>query len=201
MADVDVSDLPNPDDSAAAWWRDEPAYFAWWRRGQNAENPGDFWREHRLLARYAHAVPSLGALDALRQLEPLLEIGAGAGYWARLLRDRGTDIVAVDPCPVQFNSWVQRAEAWTTVERAGNEAVRWHPDRAVFVCWPARPGGFMRQILADGAGRTIALITDALPSRYDDLHDQLTAGWLQSRRVALPTWPYRGDHLSIWTPR
>ena len=201
MTELDVSDLPDPDDSSAAWWRDEPAYLAWWRRGQKAKSPGDFWRKHRLLWRYAHAIPSIEALDALRGLGPLLEIGAGAGYWARLLRDRDTDVVAVDAAPLGANTWVQRAETWTTVERAGHEAIEHLPNRAVFVCWPERPNGFMPDTLEAAAGRTIALVTDALPSEYDDLHERLTAGWMQSRRVTLPTWPYRGDHLSIWTPR
>ena len=48
---------------------------------------------------FAFAVPNDAALDALASLSPLLEVGAGTGYWAALLRRRGADVVATDVAP------------------------------------------------------------------------------------------------------
>jgi hypothetical protein len=47
-----------------------------------------------LSPKYAFGVPGNYALDCLARYGPLVEIGAGTGYWARCLRERGVDIVA-----------------------------------------------------------------------------------------------------------
>ena len=48
---------------------------------------------------YAYAVPNEAALDALRDLGPVVEAGAGTGYWAWALRKRGGDVRAFDSAP------------------------------------------------------------------------------------------------------
>ena len=49
-----------------------------------------------LCKKYSWAIPDERALQILESFAPLIEIGAGKGYWARLLRDRGVDILAFD---------------------------------------------------------------------------------------------------------
>ena len=49
-----------------------------------------------LCKKYAWAIPDERALHILARFSPLIELGAGRGYWARLLRDRGVDIIAFD---------------------------------------------------------------------------------------------------------
>lgn len=70
---------------AAGGAGDDPTY---WFRGtdQRAE----------LVRRYAWAVPDAAAIAALAARSPLVEIGAGTGYWARLLAAAGADIIAYD---------------------------------------------------------------------------------------------------------
>jgi hypothetical protein len=201
VPELDLSDLPNPDDRRVAWSHDIPAFLAWWRRGESHGEGLRLLLDHRLFERYAHSVPTNEALQVLTELGPLLEIGAGAGYWARLLRDLGGDVIATDPVAPSDNAWFRGAEPWTPIQQAGVEAVRRYPDRAIFLCWPPRPRGFMRQLLASAPGRIVALITDALPSLYDDLHDRLSAGWTCREAIALPTVAVRGDRLTVWTPR
>lgn len=48
---------------------------------------------------YAYAAPNAAALEALLAQSPLLELGAGTGYWARLLRGAGADVLALDIAP------------------------------------------------------------------------------------------------------
>lgn len=48
----------------------------------------------------AYAIPSNEALNALADLKmPLVECGAGTGYWASLLREHGVEITAYDIAP------------------------------------------------------------------------------------------------------
>jgi hypothetical protein len=48
---------------------------------------------------YAYATPSPDALAVLAKYAPLVEMGAGTGYWASLLAARGVDVMAFDVCP------------------------------------------------------------------------------------------------------
>jgi hypothetical protein len=54
-------------------------------------------RRRELAARFAWAIPAPAALAAVAEAGPLVETGAGTGYWAALLRELGADVVATDP--------------------------------------------------------------------------------------------------------
>lgn len=199
--------LPDPDDRGMAWFGDEPAFMAWWRHGLATGNgPAaalTLVLRERLFERYAHAIPTNESLDALLSLGPLLEVGAGAGYWARLLRDLDGDVVATDPARLVDNDWFLGRDPWTHVDLGGVEAIADHPGRAIFVCSPNRPNGFMNDILAVASDRAIALITNGLRGENDDLGDRLADGWDRDCEITLPTTPipYRGDSLTLWSPR
>ncbi|CAM9829753.1 unnamed protein product [Choristocarpus tenellus] len=49
-----------------------------------------------LSLRYAWAIPDERALRIIGHFGPIVEVGCGLGYWARLLRDRGVDVTAYD---------------------------------------------------------------------------------------------------------
>jgi hypothetical protein len=46
--------------------------------------------------KYAWAIPDERALKACAAFSPLVEMGAGAGYWARLLREMGCTVSPFD---------------------------------------------------------------------------------------------------------
>lgn len=200
----DFADLPDPDDHEQAWWQGEPAYLAWWRRLAETLSPADVWEvvhQQRLVARYADAIPCNEALEALAALGPLVEVGAGGGYWARLLRDRGGDVVAFDN-----GSWTSKTiGCWTAVQAGGVDALERYRDRALFVCWPPRPYGFMPDLLdAAPSNTTLALITDG-PSTVlhasDPMYNRLTSDWTMTDEIAIPRWPARFDRLMVWNRR
>lgn len=176
-------DLPDPDDHDLAWWNGEPAYLAWWRRLTETNAPAGAFRSAVSGASAAGPLrlrrPSNEAVNTLVEMGPLVEIGAGAGYWARLLRDRGSDILAFDQMPVEHNSWTTDVVApWTEVDLGGIEMLHEHPDRAVFVCWPPRPNGFMKALL--DTARPSTGDQDGLNEQLiSELFDRAKAGGLQ----------------------
>ncbi len=97
--------LPDPADRSQPWCGDEPAYLAHHRAVMKRMHAASEAEAPALIAAYSHAVPNLEALRVLGGLAPLLEIGAGSGYWARLLKDLGTDILAYDPAVPESNDW------------------------------------------------------------------------------------------------
>ena len=50
------------------------------------------------------AIPTEAALEAIAEHAPLIECGAGTGYWSALLQQRGIDVIAYDSHPVALGS-------------------------------------------------------------------------------------------------
>ncbi|CEG41978.1 uncharacterized protein PHALS_12285 [Plasmopara halstedii] len=46
--------------------------------------------------KYSWAIPDERALQIIKHYGPIVEMGAGSGYWARLLQLRGVDVIAYD---------------------------------------------------------------------------------------------------------
>ncbi len=164
-----------------------------------------------LAVRYAHAIPNKDALDALVELAPLVELGAGTGYWAWLLRRRGVDILAFDTCPPidagHDNLYHRNADAvgtcWTTVQPGGPEQAVAFPDRTLFLCWPPQTN-MAEQALQQYLGQCLALvgtrqssITTATPPFYAALREQFA---LQAI-VPIPQWHGIDDRLTVWVRR
>lgn len=208
-------DLPDPQDRAQAWSGNEPAYLSWWRHynqyattDRSGKTITELGRDD-LVRLYAYAIPNGAALECLLEQGPLLEVGAGAGYWARLLRDLGGDVVAYDLYPPAENTWLRGswlgrpprvAPNWTMVEVGDHTMVARHPTRAVFICMPPRPDRGVIEILERYRPATIALVTGVLAdTRLEgDFYPVLEQGWQRTRLIDLPQWSTRTDNLSIW---
>jgi len=68
--------------------------------------------------------PNSGALALLAARAPLVEVGAGTGYWAATLRRRGVDVLAYDLNPpsaeaVEANAYHGHLPPFTDVLRGG----------------------------------------------------------------------------------
>ena len=90
-----------------------------------------------LAQRYAYVFTDVPLLRALCELGPLVEIGAGTGYWAHKLRDVGADILAFDQAPTDGdmpNRYHMHTPTWTEVEPGDHTVLTAHSDRALFLC-------------------------------------------------------------------
>jgi hypothetical protein len=183
------------------WSGNVPAAFEKWREIMAATDRNRGWRG--LVGRYAFAVPNLDALDALACLGPLVELGAGDGYWARLLRDRGVDVVAYDRVPGGHGDSNGTRVVWTKIDVGTEAAIRHHPNRTLFICWPYRPAQYAADALKACARGVAALVTHPtrLADDEDPLFDELEKRWNLVKRVELPQIPSRPDALLIYERR
>lgn len=184
-----------PDDSIPSWPR--ARYVG--GLGLDAIRAGA--RFHDLARdRYAYAVPDDAALDAIAACGPIVEIGAGLGYWAALLRARGVDVVAFDDF-----SWNIGAGSppWTKVEMGGTSAVRGHGHRALLLCWPPYSHSMARHALALYEGGTVIYVGEGEEGCTGDeaFHEKLERHWRVVRAVAIPQLPYVHDRLWVYRRR
>jgi hypothetical protein len=185
---------------------------------------------NRLIARYGFAVPSEEALAAIGRCSPrgVLEIGAGAGYWAYLLQQRGVDVVAFDihPAPAAQNRWFAGTRPWHPVHRGDHAVVGAHLERTLLVVWPTKneiwaasaveryhdAGGECLVYVGEGpGGRTgddvfhalLGELITCVSCEYGSTTAPCICGvesrWRRSATVALPHWPDYHDDLHIYT--
>src|SRR5262245_34518575 len=78
-----------------------PYLEAWQQAGGQHWSP-DYRHDLRgeCIKVFGFAVPNAEAIAAIAALSPIVEIGAGTGYWAWMLRNAGVDVIAYDKQPV-----------------------------------------------------------------------------------------------------
>ncbi|MDQ6879096.1 MAG: class I SAM-dependent methyltransferase [Candidatus Dormibacteraeota bacterium] len=180
-----------------------------------------------LSRKYAFGVPGNSALDCLAQYGPLVEIGAGTGYWARCLRERGVDIVAYDVMGDSWRSWFrpsilaetrhggtravvarphpQRVEPvlWTEVLEGGPEVLRCHPARTLLLCWPDPWSGFDEASLLAYPGERVAVVGESSQKGpgSDGFQARLHRSWRRIEEAPVPRWHSSQDRLIVYGRR
>ncbi|MGD9749700.1 MAG: hypothetical protein AB7W59_01775 [Acidimicrobiia bacterium] len=119
---------------------------------------------------WAWGVPNDAALDTIAEHGPIVEIGAGGGYWAKLLRSRGVDVVAYDPDPVTgpphlggAKTGQDMTERWSNVSHSDvllgdHGAVAHHSDRTLLLVWPSYDEPWTDRVLDLYAGDTVIYV-------------------------------------------
>lgn len=88
-----------------------------------------------LTRKYAWAIPNNEAINCLAKASPLIEIGAGSGYWASLIKQVGGDIICFDIKPdPESNDYTDKF--WFDVRLGDESLLSQYPDRTLFLCWP-----------------------------------------------------------------
>jgi hypothetical protein len=149
----------------------------------------------------AYVFPSDSTLAMLAGLGPLVEIGAGTGYWAYRLRSIGVDIVAFDQAPVdgdRTNKYHAPNRPWAHVEQGDQTALPDYTDRCLFLCWPPSSSS-LGDCLTYCRGDTIPYIGDGghRTTRLDHLHETFTAVAAAPVR-ALDPHPGIPPKVTIW---
>jgi len=86
---------------------------------------------------YAWAIPDERALNICAHYAPLVEMGAGAGYWARLLRERGVTITTYDrEVDADCKAAGIPATPFTKIEKGGPEMLSLFPSATLLLIYP-----------------------------------------------------------------
>jgi hypothetical protein len=176
-------------------------YQAWLRRPAGSS----YERRRAQVRRYAFAVPTDAALATIADYAPIVELGAGTGYWAYLLRRRGVDVVAYDRFPPDRAANPNRLDprVWTEVLLGDESVLDRHPGRSLLLCWPSWRDPFAAAALGVYRGPTLIYIgEDAGGHTADDrFFDLLVRDWQPDTCVDLPHWPGASDRLTVFTRR
>ena len=157
-----------------------------------------------LAQRYSYVLPDERSLSAVADLDPLVEIGAGTGYWAYRLRARGADVIAIDQAPphgARVNRYHPTTTTWTEVIAGDHTSLTRYADRALLLCWPPLYSA-LGESLTYYDGNTVAVIGDGghRTARIQGLNDTFTLASVW-RVQAVEPHPEHAPTLSIWRRR
>jgi len=162
-------------------------------------------RRRELVGLFAWAIPTDEALAVLARHAPLLECGAGTGYWTALVRANGADAIAYDLVPpgrAAPNGYHRgRRRPWTEVRQASAAAaVRRHPDRTLVLCWPPYDDDAASyEPLRAYSGDIVLHVGERHgvtgSARF---HRELELNWTAVEEVVLPHWPGLDDRVTVY---
>jgi hypothetical protein len=150
--------------------------------------PADLHRQD-LVRAYSWAIPSPGDIRWMRKHlhgQSVVEMGAGGGYWAWQLEQAGTDVLAYDVNPYSAEwenpattRWFTGEQPFHAVYQGEFSEVKYHPGRALLLCWPSYGEPWAAQALACYTGDDLFYIGENAGgcTADDDFFDLLTAEW------------------------
>lgn len=164
---------------------------------------------------YAFATPSEKAITKLRSLSPIVEIGAGTGYWAHVIQrahaaeagrsGAAVEVLAYDKNPPTNalksapNEYHGRCRAWTTVLKGGAEVLHNHHSSTLLLCYPPPDSSMALDALRTYKGSTVAYVGewqgDTGTRSFEAL---LSRAFFVEEVVQLPNWGDTCYSLMVW---
>jgi len=171
-----------------------------------------FDMRHDLVSEYSFTIPYYEVLKKVASYSPIVEIGAGSGYWARCLSEMRADVIAYDRLPpggknpwewYKGNPWFD--DSWYPILEGDESAAAHHPDRSLLLAWPVPLNPMAYNALAGykkAGGSTLIYIGDPHPASSGDEHFyQLLYAHKEIERIDLYGWPGINEKLLIYSLR
>jgi hypothetical protein len=155
---------------------------------------------------FGFALPCAEAIDALVALGPIVEVGAGSGYWSAILSSRGADVIATDIAePGKGNSYGARVGMhFPIAQMPAADAIKRYRGRTILSCWPCKKSPW----LADALVHTRTSQFVAIVGEYrhgvtgtSGLFDLLEEQFVDLGSVELPVFPGLCDRLYLYRRR
>ncbi|MDR3615805.1 MAG: hypothetical protein P4L53_19760 [Candidatus Obscuribacterales bacterium] len=164
---------------------------------------GDPGVGHALRREFAYAIPNEEALSEIQSHGPVVEIGAGKGYWASLLRQRGARVAAFDKFPIESgrNEYHDVGDrAFTEIAKGSVEQVRKFPDHKLLLVWPPPNEPMALNALNQYKGKTVFYVGEEHADYIGDMafQRQLNERFEIKKQIPLPNFPGYDDMLHVY---
>lgn len=189
--------------------------------GYTLEGAKEYSRRSSFVSRYSWAVPSPGALEKLKDWlggSKVIEVAAGRGLWARLLRDMGVTVEASDMHAPERNEFLQNRRGdkdnpewsphtWTEVSnRPGDEhAKEGSGSDALMMVWPymdeeGADKDWQRDALENFGGDKFILVGEGEGGATGStgLWKTLNNGWRHDGIIDIPRWEGMHDRIFLF---
>lgn len=143
----------------------------------------DVFRE-RFASEYCCAVPSPEILKLIAEQSPLIEVGAGNGYWAKELAQLGADVIALD-------TGLDFKPKYFEVSIPDTNLFKSNLHRTLLLVWPSEDLDWPRQLIADYEWSNIIYIGEWRGGRManNGFFDELERNYEIANLRQMPRYP------------
>lgn len=138
-----------------------------------------------LCLKYSFAIPDADILEEIKIFSEgkVVEIGAGTGYWARMLHDVGVDIIASD-------IYRDRNDYYFPISKVNKETVAKMGHRTLMLCWPPYDSNMAFDFLSFYSGDRLVYIGESCGgcTANDKFFDELQLKWKLVNEVDVYSW-------------
>lgn len=177
---------------------EENEYYNEWKKAQTQNGLESFILREVLVKKFSWAIPNKEALTAIASLgKPIVEVGAGSGYWAMLLQNMGVTVVPIDKTPPP-NTFA--AKRYTQIIKGSCEDLPNFPGYVLMLCWPPYDKPLAADAIKTYQGSTIIYIGEGYGgcTGDDEFHKLLNADWEQKQEIRIPQWYGIRDFMGIY---
>lgn len=164
-------------------------YFELFQTLQTTDHTLQLKIRKKLIWAFSWAIPSPEVIEAICFYSPLVELGAGTGYWAWLLEQKGAEVVAYESEPRQ-------PPHWHSILKGSPEIVSQYSQHTLFLCWPPYDLPMAEQALRFYSGNFLIYIGEWLGrTANSNFHQMLEKEWALEQTLPLPNWPGFSDQV------
>lgn len=154
---------------------------------------------NKLVNKYSWAVPTEPILNEILKYSPLIEIGAGLGYWASLLQLKGADILPFDDL-----SWDHDGnKPWCEIKKGDYTEINNHPKRMLFLCWAPYGEDMAYNCVKTYTGKHVLWVGEGQNgcNGTEEFHEYMTKNFKQIKVDMPPRWYNMWDSFVIFERR
>lgn len=149
--------------------------------------------------RFGYFIPNALLLQRIDEFSPsgIVDFGAGNGYLAYLLQNRGVDVIALDVATVESgdNAFWSPKEIQSRLRSSwlrpkivsGAEELTRHPHRTLVLAWPPPSSAMAMDALVAYAGKRVVYIGEWRRATATDKFHEALSLWQKVEEVLIPT--------------
>ena len=154
-------------------------------------------KREELVKQYSWAIPDQTSIDLISKYSPLVEMGAGGGYWASLIKQNGGEILCFDKA-TKNNQYSEKQ--WTEINKGLPKDLINYSARTLFLCWPPYEDEMAAQCLRFFEGRYVIYIGESEGgcTANDHFFNMLRNHFNLIEEHQNPAWQYIHDRIYIY---
>ncbi len=155
----------------------------------------------KLIAKYSWAIPDREAIELIVKYSPLVEVGAGNGYWAYLISQLGGEIICFDKYPGKIHQSEEYFEQmWYPVSGEDENIVTEFSDRSLFLCWAPYNDDMAVNCLRNYSGNTVVYVGEGVDGccANDAFFELLTEKFTLCDGAEIPSYLGINDKLFVF---
>jgi hypothetical protein len=154
-----------------------------------------------LVRKYSWSIPNEEAILEIIKYSPIIECGAGTGYWASLIANMGGNIVAYDAYPIHLGAnKYGHTNQYYEVREGSNEKLCEYINHTLMLSWCPYDNDMGYDHISSYSGRSLILIGEDRGGccGNDKMFDLLDKQFNLFKRIKLPCWDGIHDSLMIF---